>query len=285
MLPFLIVSALCGCDVFVMAPLDLIDNNCNPSFQSKFENWCNMLRDANVKGVMLDVWWGITEPSPKNYRWQGYETVFNIMRNKGLKIIPVFSFHQCGGSVGDYVNIPIPSFVWQGASQPHFIDSYGNKEVAYISFSYDNVKIGPNNERTPLEMYNDWMTAFKVQFNSYIEDGSIIEIEVGVGPCGELRYPSYRQPPWSYPGCGQFQCYDSEYFISTKALDSSSASVTTPRYTFAGLNPRMNKNNNNNNEQVEERENDVDISHTHTDRLLFRPMRCARPSIRLFQKC
>ena len=170
-----------------------------------------MLRDAGVKGVMLDVWWGITEPSPKNYRWSGYETLFGIMRNKGLKIIPVFSFHKCGGSVGDYVNIPIPSFVWQGTNKPNFIDAYGNKEDAYISFSYDNVKIGPNNERTALEMYNDWMTAFKAQFASYINDGSIIEIEVGVGPCGELRYPSYRTPPWSYPGCGQFQCYDTEF--------------------------------------------------------------------------
>ena len=221
MLSFLIVSALCGCDVFVMAPLDLVNNDGYPSFQSKFENWCNMLRDANVKGVMLDIWWGITEPSPKNYRWSGYETLFSIMRNKGLKIIPVFSFHKCGGSVGDYVNIPLPSFIWQGSSQPNFVDAYGNKDDAYISFAFDNVKIGPNNERTPLEMYNDWMTAFKAQFNSYIDDGTIIDIEVGAGPCGELRYPSYRHT-FSYPGCGMFQCFDSQ-FVSKFQRDAQSA--------------------------------------------------------------
>ncbi|KAK8845906.1 beta-amylase [Tritrichomonas musculus] len=111
--------------------------------------------------------------------------------HRGLKIIPVFSFHKCGGSVGDYVNIPIPNFVLEGGTKPYFDDASRHTENAYISFAYDNIKIGQNNERTPLEMYRDWMTAFKTQFSTFINDGSIIEIEVGVGPCGEFRYPSY----------------------------------------------------------------------------------------------
>jgi len=31
---------------------------------------------------------------------------------------------------------------------------------------------------------------------------------VGMGPCGELRYPSYRLSHWNYCGHGEFQCYD-----------------------------------------------------------------------------
>lgn len=31
---------------------------------------------------------------------------------------------------------------------------------------------------------------------------------MGLGPCGELRYPAYRGDRWSYPGVGAFQCYD-----------------------------------------------------------------------------
>jgi hypothetical protein len=36
----------------------------------------------------------------------------------------------------------------------------------------------------------------------------ITEITVGMGPAGELRYPSYPEGLWSFPGVGEFQCYD-----------------------------------------------------------------------------
>jgi len=38
----------------------------------------------------------------------------------------------------------------------------------------------------------------------------INEIQVGMGPAGELRYPSYQlqQNKWQYCGIGEFQCYD-----------------------------------------------------------------------------
>lgn len=39
-----------------------------------------------------------------------------------------------------------------------------------------------------------------------LEDGLIIDIEVGLGPAGELRYPSYPQNQgWIFPGIGEFQ--------------------------------------------------------------------------------
>jgi len=31
---------------------------------------------------------------------------------------------------------------------------------------------------------------------------------VGLGPCGEMRYPSYPLDRWSFPGIGEFQCHD-----------------------------------------------------------------------------
>ncbi len=38
----------------------------------------------------------------------------------------------------------------------------------------------------------------------------ITEITVGLGPAGELRYPSYPEGDgrWRFPGVGEFQCYD-----------------------------------------------------------------------------
>lgn len=40
--------------------------------------------------------------------------------------------------------------------------------------------------------------------------GVITEVTVGMGPAGELRYPSYPEGDgrWRFPGIGQFQCYD-----------------------------------------------------------------------------
>ncbi|KAM1135361.1 hypothetical protein ACFX19_045063 [Malus domestica] len=38
--------------------------------------------------------------------------------------------------------------------------------------------------------------------------GKISEIEVGLGPCRELRYPYPEQHGWKYPGICEFQCYD-----------------------------------------------------------------------------
>mgnify|MGYP002776173952 FL=1 len=50
------------------------------------------------------------------------------------------------------------------------------------------------------------MRSFRQEFDSFFEDGTIVEIEVGLGPCGELRYPSYpERHGWKYPGIGEFQ--------------------------------------------------------------------------------
>ncbi|XP_022871280.1 beta-amylase 2, chloroplastic-like [Olea europaea var. sylvestris] len=53
------------------------------------------------------------------------------------------------------------------------------------------------------------MRSFRVEFDEFFEDGVISEIEIGLGPCGELRYPSYpAKHGWRYSGIGEFQCYD-----------------------------------------------------------------------------
>lgn len=57
-----------------------------------------------------------------------------------------------------------------------------------------------------MQVYFDYMRSFRVEFDEFFEDGIISEIEVGLGPCGELRYPSYpAKHDWRYPGIGEFQ--------------------------------------------------------------------------------
>lgn len=50
------------------------------------------------------------------------------------------------------------------------------------------------------------MRSFKENMSDFLEAGSIVDIEVGLGPAGELRYPSYTQSQgWKFPGIGEFQ--------------------------------------------------------------------------------
>ena len=64
-------------------------------------------------------------------------------------------------------------------------------------------------DRTAVEVYFDHMRSFRVEFDEFIEKGIISEIEIGLGPCGELRYPSYPvNHGWKYPGIGEFPRYD-----------------------------------------------------------------------------
>ena len=51
--------------------------------------------------------------------------------------------------------------------------------------------------------------------NEFFLDGTITEIEVGLGACGELRYPSYPETRgWKYPGIGEFQVLACVGFVS-----------------------------------------------------------------------
>lgn len=61
------------------------------------------------------------------------------------------------------------------------------------------------------------MKSFRESMSDFFEDGLIIDIEVGLGPAGELRYPSYPQNQgWVFPGIGEFQVR--LFFVAWKSL-------------------------------------------------------------------
>lgn len=103
------------------------------------------LKEADVDGVMVDVWWGIIEGNgPKQYDWNAYGSLFRIIKEEGLKIQAIMSFHQCGGNVGDVVNIPIPKWVLDiGTSDPDIFYSNrsGNRDREYLSLGVDNIPL------------------------------------------------------------------------------------------------------------------------------------------------
>lgn len=56
-----------------------------------------------------------------------------------------------------------------------------------------------------------WLTALLCITLTAVSAGNVLtEITVGLGPAGELRYPSYPEGDgrWRFPGVGEFQCYD-----------------------------------------------------------------------------
>jgi hypothetical protein len=57
--------------------------------------------------------------------------------------------------------------------------------------------------RTALQVYRELMVSFQQQFAGQIQS-TITDIDVGLGPKGELRYPS-MDDRWAFPGIGEFQ--------------------------------------------------------------------------------
>ena len=53
-------------------------------------------------------------------------------------------------------------------------------------------------------MYHDFMSSFAENMAPWISNGVINQIQVGLGPAGEMRYPSYQlqDNKWQYCGIG-----------------------------------------------------------------------------------
>ncbi|KAM3310134.1 hypothetical protein ACQJBY_031053 [Aegilops geniculata] len=197
--------------VYVMLPLGVVSVKGEVAEADELVAQLRVLKAAGVDCVMVDCWWGNVEAHrPQEYNWAGYKRLFHIIRDLKLKLQVVMSFHECGGNVGDDVSIPLPEWVIEiGKSNPdiYFTDREGRRNTECLSWGIDKERVLQG--RTAVEVYFDFMRSFRVEFDEYFEDGIISEIEVGLGACGELRYPSYAaNHGWKYPGIGEFQCYD-----------------------------------------------------------------------------
>lgn len=185
----------------------------------------DQLMKTGADGFMVDVWWGLTEPTSRNYNFKPYEELVRMAEQRNLKVQFVASFHQCGGNVGDDCFIPIPEFVRQN-NDVWYTDQHGQENKEYISLFADNVRLSDG--RTPLEMYADWFGALNSVFAPKMPH-TVIEVMVGVGPAGELRYPSYYIPHgWNYPGIGAFQVYDKHARESLAASAPAGTGWTAP---------------------------------------------------------
>lgn len=206
--------------VYMMLPLDTVSASGGLSRARALNASLMALRSAGVEGVMVDVWWGLVEKDgPMRYNWEAYMELVKMVERNGLKLQMVMSFHQCGGNVGDSCSIPLPPWVHEEMSRDPdivYTDRSGRRNPEYISLGCDTLPVLRG--RTPIQVYADYMRSFRERFSDYLGD-VIVEIQVGMGPCGELRYPSYPESngTWRFPGIGEFQCYDKYMKASLQA--------------------------------------------------------------------
>ncbi|KAK4751720.1 hypothetical protein SAY87_020518 [Trapa incisa] len=210
--------------VFVMLPLDTVTLGGNLNKPRAMNASLMALKNAGVEGVMVDAWWGLVEKDgPMKYNWEGYAELIQMVARHRLKLQVVMSFHQCGGNVGDSCSIPLPPWVLEEISKnPDLVytDRSGRRNPEYISLGCDTLPVLRG--RTPIQVYTDYMRSFRDRFADYL--GRVVtEIQVGMGPCGELRYPAYPESngTWRFPGIGEFQCYDKYMKASLQASAES----------------------------------------------------------------
>lgn len=200
-----------GVPVYVMLPLDSVNPNSSLNRPRAMNASMRALKSAGVEGIMVDVWWGIVEKEgPGIYNWSGYRELLDMAKEYGLKLQAVMSFHQCGGNVGDSCWIPLPPWVKEEIDcNPDLVytDKDGRRNYEYLSLGCDTLPVLKG--RSPVQVYADFMRSFRDEFEGYLGD-IIVEIQVGLGPAGELRYPAYPESnnTWQFPGIGEFQCYD-----------------------------------------------------------------------------
>lgn len=180
------------------------------------------LAAAGVEGVVMEVWWGLVErDQPRVYNWLGYLEIAAMAKRWGLKVRAVMAFHQCGTGPGDPQWIPLPQWVLEEIDKNPdlaYSDRFGRRNMEYLSLGCDILPVLQG--RSPIQAYTDFMRSFRGVFKPLFGD-VITGIQVGMGPAGELRYPSCPSQKlmsaWRSRELGEFQCYDKYMLASLNA--------------------------------------------------------------------
>ncbi|XP_014518782.1 inactive beta-amylase 9 [Vigna radiata var. radiata] len=194
-----------GVRLFVGLPLDAVSYDCNSINHARaIAAGLKALKLLGVEGVELPIWWGIVEKETMGeYDWSGYLAIAEMVQKVGLNLHVSLCFH---GSKKP--NIPLPKWVSQiGESQPNifFTDKSGQHYKECLSLAVDNLPVLDG--KTPVQVYQAFCESFKSSFSPFL-GSTITSISMGLGPDGELRYPSHHQVPSKTQGAGEFQCYD-----------------------------------------------------------------------------
>ncbi|XP_075521665.1 inactive beta-amylase 9-like [Primulina tabacum] len=192
-----------GLKLYVGLPLDTV-SNCNTINHTRaIATGLKALKLLGIDGVELPVYWGVAEKEAMGkYQWTSYLTVVEMVQELGLKLHVSLCFHS-----SEEHKIQLPEWVSRvGESEPgiYFTDRSGLQYKNCLSLAVDDLPVLDG--KTPVEVYEAFCNNFKSTFSGFL-GSTITAISIGLGPEGELRYPSHHHSVNSN-GAGEFQCYD-----------------------------------------------------------------------------
>uniref|UniRef100_A0A0E0LPH7 Beta-amylase n=1 Tax=Oryza punctata TaxID=4537 RepID=A0A0E0LPH7_ORYPU len=201
------VDDLAPARLFVGLPIDTVTDGTTVNSAKGITSGMRAVKLLGADGVELPVFWSVAQPeSPDRFSWAGYRAVADMARDEGLSLRVTLHFH---GSPGGTVPL-LPFWVTTAAADDPdilFTDRSGGRHDDCLSFAVDELPV--LHGKSPLDCYDAFFRSFADAFQDLF-DSTITDVTVGLGPNGELRYPSY--PPGSdvrgFTGVGEFQCYD-----------------------------------------------------------------------------
>lgn len=200
--------------LYVGMPVDAVSESGTVNHARAIAAGLKALKLLGVDGVELPVWWGFAEKEAMGkYDWTGYLAVAEMIHKLGLKLRVSFCFHASSSSSSTEHKVSLPDWVCRiGESDPSSIfytDRSGRQYKDCLSLAVDDLPVLDG--KTPLQVYQAFFEGFKAAFSKFM-DSTITGISVGLGPDGELRYPSHHHQKASkskkLAGAGEFQCYD-----------------------------------------------------------------------------
>ncbi|KAJ0802157.1 putative beta-amylase [Helianthus annuus] len=203
-----------GVKLYVGLPLNSI-SECNAIHHSRaIAAGLRALKLLGVEGVELPVWWGVAEKQAMGkYEWSGYLALVDMIQKSGLKLHVTICFHASKEE-----DIQLPKWVSEvGESKPDifFADRSGKRYKHCLSFGVDTLPVFDG--KTAIEVYQGFIESFKTSFAPFM-GSTITGVTIGMGPDGELRYPSHHDQVNNNVdhGAGEFQCYDENMMQSLK---------------------------------------------------------------------
>ncbi|EPS69162.1 hypothetical protein M569_05606, partial [Genlisea aurea] len=196
--------------VYVGLPLDTVSTSNGLNHERAIAVGLKALKLLGVDGVELPIWWGVVEnEAPSRYDWSSYLSVVETVQKLGLQVHASLYFNGSKES-----KIPLPSWVQKIASSDlYFKDRSGRRYMDCLSLSVDQLPVLDG--KTPLQVYGRFCESFKSTFSSFL-GSTITGVSIGLGPDGELKYPSTIVTGKDRNGGGEFQCYDENLLRNLK---------------------------------------------------------------------
>ncbi|KFK38077.1 hypothetical protein AALP_AA3G066800 [Arabis alpina] len=198
--------------LFVGLPLDTVSDCNKVNHEKAIVAGLRALKLLGVEGVELPIFWGVAEKeSQGKYQWSGYLAIAEIVKKMGLKLHVSLCFHgskQSGISLPDWV-----TSIGETERGIYFTDRCGSQYKECLSLGVDDVPVLDG--KSPMEVYRGFFESFKLAFSGFL-GSTITGITTGLGPDGELRYPSHQNKNLLGGGVGEFQCYDKHMLAGLK---------------------------------------------------------------------